>query len=98
MRRSHRPRRSVPAHRPIWSNSASISWTSRSTPASALHSGRGRWRSGGAGRCARQGEGRPLRVPYGTKAEGGNKAIANPDYVALYETLLKARFADLIDV
>ena len=42
--------------------------------------------------------GKPLIVTFRTKAEGGNKAIADADYAALYETLLKAKFADLIDV
>jgi 3-dehydroquinate dehydratase-1 len=43
-------------------------------------------------------KGKPLIVTFRTKAEGGNQAIADADYAALYETLLKARFADLIDV
>ena len=43
-------------------------------------------------------KGKPLIVTFRTKAEGGNQAIADGDYAALYETLLKARFADLIDV
>jgi 3-dehydroquinate dehydratase I len=43
-------------------------------------------------------KGKPLIVTFRTKAEGGNKAIADADYGALYETLLKAQFADLIDV
>ena len=47
---------------------------------------------------AAQLQGKPLIVTFRTKAEGGNKAIADADYAALYETLLKARFADLIDV
>src|SRR5205814_2256167 len=42
--------------------------------------------------------GKPLIVTFRTKAEGGNKTIADPDYAVLYETLLKAHFADLIDV
>lgn len=47
---------------------------------------------------ATQLNGKPLIVTFRTKAEGGNKTIADADYGALYETLLKARFADLIDV
>ena len=47
---------------------------------------------------AAQLKGKPLIVTFRTRAEGGNTAIADPDYGALYETLLKARFADLIDV
>jgi 3-dehydroquinate dehydratase-1 len=42
--------------------------------------------------------GKPLIVTFRTKAEGGNKPIADPDYAMLYDTLLKAHFADLIDV
>src|SRR6266508_662723 len=42
--------------------------------------------------------GKPLIVTFRTKAEGGNKTIADADYGALYATLLKAQFADLIDV
>lgn len=42
--------------------------------------------------------GKPLIVTFRTKAEGGNKTIADADYGALYKTLLKAQFADLIDV
>jgi 3-dehydroquinate dehydratase-1 len=47
---------------------------------------------------AEQLHGKPLIVTFRTHAEGGNKAIADPDYALLYETLLKAHFADLIDV
>lgn len=43
-------------------------------------------------------KGKPLIVTFRTKAEGGNQAIADADYGSLYETLLQARFADLIDV
>lgn len=43
-------------------------------------------------------KGKPLIVTFRTKAEGGNQAIADADYAALYETLLKAKFSDLIDV
>jgi len=43
-------------------------------------------------------KGKLLIVTFRTKAEGGNKTIADADYGALYETLLKAQFADLIDV
>jgi 3-dehydroquinate dehydratase-1 len=49
-------------------------------------------------RVAAQLKGKPLIVTFRTRAEGGNKAIADADYGALYETLLKAKFADLIDV
>jgi 3-dehydroquinate dehydratase I len=43
-------------------------------------------------------KGKPLIVTFRTKAEGGNQAITDADYGALYETLLRGRFADLIDV
>lgn len=43
-------------------------------------------------------KGKPLLVTFRTKAEGGNKTIADDDYGALYEALLNANFADLIDV
>ena len=49
-------------------------------------------------KIAGQLHGKPLIVTFRTKAEGGNKAIADPEYGTMYETLLKARFADLIDV
>jgi 3-dehydroquinate dehydratase-1 len=49
-------------------------------------------------KIAAQLKGKPLIVTFRTKAEGGDKAIADVDYGALYETLLKAKFADLIDV
>ena len=49
-------------------------------------------------KIAAQLNGKPLIVTFRTKAEGGNKTIADADYGALYETLLKAKFADLIDV
>jgi len=49
-------------------------------------------------RIAAQLNGKPLIVTFRTKAEGGNATLADADYGALYETLLKARFADLIDV
>ncbi len=49
-------------------------------------------------RVAAQLNGKPLIVTFRTKAEGGNTTIVDADYGALYETLLKARFADLIDV
>ena len=49
-------------------------------------------------KIAEQLHGKPLIVTFRTKAEGGNKAIADPDYAVLYETLLNAHFADLIDV
>jgi 3-dehydroquinate dehydratase I len=49
-------------------------------------------------KVATQLHGKPLIVTFRTKAEGGNKTIADADYGAMYETLLKARFADLIDV
>ena len=49
-------------------------------------------------KVAAQLNGKPLIVTFRTKAEGGNKTIADADYGALYATLLKAQFADLIDV
>jgi 3-dehydroquinate dehydratase-1 len=49
-------------------------------------------------KIAEQLHGKPLIVTFRTKAEGGNKAIADSDYAVLYETLLNAHFADLIDV
>jgi hypothetical protein len=42
-------------------------------------------------KVAAQLKGKPLIVTFRTQAEGGNKAIADADYGALYETLLKAR-------
>ncbi len=48
-------------------------------------------------KVAAQLNGKPLIVTFRTKAEGGNKTIADADYGALYKTLLKAQFADLID-
>jgi 3-dehydroquinate dehydratase-1 len=49
-------------------------------------------------KIAEQLHGKPLIVTFRTQAEGGNKAIADTDYAVMYETLLKAHFADLIDV
>jgi 3-dehydroquinate dehydratase-1 len=49
-------------------------------------------------KVAAQLNGKPLIVTFRTKAEGGNKTIADADYGALYKPLLKAQFADLIDV
>ena len=49
-------------------------------------------------KVAAQLNGKPLILTFRTKAEGGNKTIADADYGALYDTLLKAQFADLIDV
>ena len=49
-------------------------------------------------KIAEQLRGKPLIVTFRTQAEGGNKAIADTDYAVMYETLLKAHFADLIDV
>ena len=49
-------------------------------------------------KVAAQLNGKPLIVTFRTKAEGGDKTIADADYGALYKTLLKAQFADLIDV
>jgi 3-dehydroquinate dehydratase-1 len=49
-------------------------------------------------RVAAQLNGKPLIVTFRTQPEGGNKTIADDDYRALYETLLKAPFADLIDI
>ncbi|WP_369978685.1 type I 3-dehydroquinate dehydratase [Xanthomonas bundabergensis] len=42
--------------------------------------------------------GKPLLLTFRTKAEGGARPIADADYGKLYATLLKARFADLLDV
>ncbi|MFC6840724.1 type I 3-dehydroquinate dehydratase [Xanthomonas theicola] len=42
--------------------------------------------------------GKPLLLTFRTKAEGGAKPIADADYGKLYATLLKTRFADLLDV
>lgn len=42
--------------------------------------------------------GKPLLLTFRTQAEGGAKAIADADYGRLYAMLLKARFADLVDV
>jgi 3-dehydroquinate dehydratase-1 len=49
-------------------------------------------------KVAAQLNGKPLILTFRTKAEGGNKTIADADYGALCDTLLKAQFADLIDV
>ena len=49
-------------------------------------------------KVAAQLKGKPLIVTFRTQSEGGNKMIADAAYGALYETLLKAPFADLIDV
>jgi 3-dehydroquinate dehydratase-1 len=49
-------------------------------------------------KVAAQLNGKPLIVTFRTQPEGGNKTIADDDYRALYETLLKAPFADLIDI
>jgi 3-dehydroquinate dehydratase I len=40
-------------------------------------------------KVAAQLNGKPLIVTFRTKAEGGNTAIADADYAALYETLLR---------
>lgn len=42
--------------------------------------------------------GKPLLLTFRTQAEGGAKAIADADYGRLYAALLRARFADLLDV
>ncbi|MFT4249720.1 MAG: type I 3-dehydroquinate dehydratase [Pseudomonas sp.] len=47
---------------------------------------------------ARALNGKPMILTFRTQAEGGTKPIADADYGKLYATLLKARFADLIDV
>jgi 3-dehydroquinate dehydratase-1 len=49
-------------------------------------------------KVAAQLNGKPLIVTFRTQPEGGNKTIADADYGGLYETLLQAQFADLIDV
>jgi 3-dehydroquinate dehydratase-1 len=49
-------------------------------------------------KVAAQLNGKPLIVTFRTKAEGGNQAIGDAEYGASYETLLRAQFADLIDV
>ena len=49
-------------------------------------------------KVASQLNGKPLIVTFRTKPEGGNRTIGDADYGAMYETLLKAQFADLIDV
>ncbi|MBK0026191.1 type I 3-dehydroquinate dehydratase [Stenotrophomonas sp. S48] len=42
--------------------------------------------------------GKPMIVTFRTKAEGGAKAVSDRDYGALYATLLRGGFAQLIDV
>ena len=74
-RRSHRPGRSVPAHTPMWSNSASVLDI-------ALDAGK---LAALGPKVAAQLKGKPLIVTFRTKAEGGNTAIADSDYGALYK-------------
>jgi len=49
-------------------------------------------------RVAAELKGKPLLVTFRTQAEGGSKAISDDAYAAVYESLLNAKFADLIDV
>ncbi|OFS92428.1 3-dehydroquinase [Stenotrophomonas sp. HMSC10F06] len=49
-------------------------------------------------RIARTLDGKPMIVTFRTQAEGGSKPISDADYAALYTTLLRGQFAQLIDV
>ncbi|MNK21870.1 Catabolic 3-dehydroquinate dehydratase [compost metagenome] len=49
-------------------------------------------------RIARTLDGKPMIVTFRTQAEGGSKPISDADYAALYATLLRGGFAQLIDV
>ncbi|MCS4235974.1 type I 3-dehydroquinate dehydratase [Stenotrophomonas sp. BIGb0135] len=49
-------------------------------------------------RIARALQGKPMIVTFRTQAEGGSKPISDADYAALYSTLLRGDFAQLIDV
>jgi 3-dehydroquinate dehydratase-1 len=49
-------------------------------------------------RIARALQGKPMIVTFRTQAEGGSKPISDADYAALYSTLLRGEFAQLIDV
>ncbi|MCS4230925.1 3-dehydroquinate dehydratase [Stenotrophomonas maltophilia] len=42
--------------------------------------------------------GKPLIVTFRTQAEGGSKAISDADYGALYSTLLRGGFVQMLDV
>jgi len=49
-------------------------------------------------RIARTLDGKPMILTFRTQAEGGSKPISDADYAALYATLLKGGFTQLIDV
>ncbi len=49
-------------------------------------------------RIARTLEGKPMILTFRTQAEGGSRPISDADYAALYRTLLRGGFAQLIDV
>ncbi len=49
-------------------------------------------------RIARTLDGKPMILTFRTQAEGGSKPISDADYAALYATLLRAGFTQLIDV
>lgn len=49
-------------------------------------------------RIARTLDGKPMILTFRTQAEGGSKPISDGDYAALYATLLKGGFTQLIDV
>lgn len=49
-------------------------------------------------RIARTLDGKPMILTFRTQAEGGSKPISDADYAALYRTLLRGGFAQLIDV
>jgi len=49
-------------------------------------------------RIARALQGKPMIVTFRTQAEGGSKPISDAGYAALYSTLLRGEFAQLIDV
>ncbi len=49
-------------------------------------------------RIARTLDGKPMILTFRTQAEGGSKPISDADYAALYDTLLRGGFTQLIDV
>ncbi len=49
-------------------------------------------------RIARTLDGKPMILTFRTQAEGGSKPISDADYAALYATLLRGGFTQLIDV
>lgn len=49
-------------------------------------------------RIARTLDGKPMILTFRTQAEGGSRPISDADYAALYRTLLRGGFAQLIDV